>query len=758
MTDIIDQLEKKPISRADFLKGSGALVVTFSIPLGLASPADARVKHPNLYTTPVPTQLDSWLAIKPDGKVTVFTGRNDSGQHKQTSFAQFIADELDVRFEDISILMSDTSLTPDQGPSSASDGLMNGSRPLRRAAAEARLKLLELAAAKFGVPVAQLSVSEGVVTVKGDASKRVTYGELIGNQRFNVALGVVRDNRLGPERSVDVRGRAQLKSPSEFKVVGKSIPQTTIPAKVRGTYPRAHTVRVPGMVHGRLVMPPTYGAHLVSVDGFKKKIKGIIKVVVKGDFVGVVAETEWAAIQGAENLKTTWTEAAELPGSGALYSSMRAAKPTSKRTLIDSGNAPTAIAGAAKSLQADYHYPIQNHGPIAPSCAVVDVRPDQVTVWSHSQAPFHSAHSVADVLGIAHDKVRLIWVESSGLYGRADPDDAPPAAALLSQAVGKPVRLVWTRQQEHGWGPVAPASTFSLRAGLDASGKIVGWDHEEWSYGYFTYGQELALLQVKKADPQQVFNAALFQRPPYSIANVRAVGTSVPPVLRGLYMRSPGTIQYAFAAEQFMDELAAASGQDPIEFRLRHATDKRLIAVLEAARDASGWQKRTFPNNAKGTKPRVVTGRGIAVVANQQQTYVATVAEIEVDRVTGKVRAKRMVVAVDPGIVVNPDGINAQIEGATLYGLSRVLKEQVIFDKKKVLTPDWSGYDILRFTETPPVKIALVDRKDLEPGGIGEPPNTVVPGAVGNAFFDATGVRMRQLPLTPARVKAALKA
>jgi CO/xanthine dehydrogenase Mo-binding subunit len=386
------------------------------------------------------------------------------------------------------------------------------------------------------------------------------------------------------------------------------------------------------------------------------------------------------------------------------------------------------------------------------------VKPDRVTIWSHSQAPFHSQHSVAKILGIDHEKVRLIWVESSGLYGRADPDDAPPAAAYLSQQVGRPVRLVWTRQQEHGWGPVAPASTFSFRGGVDASGKIVGWEQQEWSYGYFTYGQELALIQAQAGNPQQVSNGAIFQRPPYAIANQKAIATSVPPVLRGLYMRSPGYIQYVFAGEQFMDELALAAGADPIEFRLKHATDKRLIGVLEAVREAAGWTKRTSPQNAPGSKPRVVTGRGVAVIANQQLCYVATVAEIEVDRVTGKVRVKRMVQAVDPGLIVNPEGLKAQIEGATIYGVSRALKEQVVFDRKRVTSADWAGYDILRFTETPEIKIAMINRTDLEPGGVGEPPNTTPPGAIGNAFFDATGVRMRQAPFTPARVRAALKA
>jgi nicotinate dehydrogenase subunit B len=600
-----------------------------------------------------------------------------------------------------------------------------------------------------------LSVANGIVSVTGDPSRKVAYGELIGNQRFDVVLKV--SNEDSP--TLDVLGQAQPKDPSQYTIVGRSIPAAEIPHKVTATWPRVHNVRLPGMLHARLILPPSPGAHVVKVGTLPTGADGV-RVVRKGDFVAVVARTEWAAIRAAENLDVTWSQAQTLPGNDGVFAYLRTAAPQfPEQVAKKTGDVDAAMKGAAKTFAAEYNYPSQNHGMIGPSCGVADVRGSEATVYAGTQDPATTRASIAKLLHIPEQSVRVIPVEPSGCYGRLGLDDATVGAAFISQQVGRPVRVQMTRGQEHTWEPLQPPSTFTLRAGVDASGKVIAWDHEEWTWGFV--GDELAPMLV----PAGRITAASppFTRLPgggeislYAFDNMFVRGRGAPALLRGLYMRSPGRIQVNFAGEQFMDEIAAATGQDPIAFRLRHTTDARTVEVLNAVAQASGWQTRPSPNPGAHSSERIARGRGVAVVASQRSTYVATVAEVEVDRRTGNVRVRKMTVAVDPGIVINPDGIRAQIEGATIYATSRALKEEIKYDRAKLTSSDWLTYPILRFTEVPEIQIALLNRPELPPGGIGEPPNTTPPAAIGNAIFDAVGVRLRQLPYTAARVKAAL--
>ncbi len=783
MTTTLPHSLAKSFSRTTFVKGAGALVVGFGLPLALAPTAAAdAVPFPNLD----PSQLDSWLAIASDGSVTVFTGRDDTGQHKETSYAQIVGDELDVPFSAITVIMGDTARVVNQGGSEASDGLLNGAKPLRHAAAEARQVLLGLAAARLGVPASQLSVANGVVRVTATPSQAVSYAELIGGRRFDTPLSV-----SGSGTTIDVAGSvpAQIKDPSQYTLVGQSIPSPAIPKMVTATWPRVPNVRLPGMVHARVVLPPDVGVHLVSVDGFRSRPAGLIKVVSRGDFLAVVAEEEWQAIQALASIKTTWTAPpAALSGNGEVFTYLRTSPVLAQSLTVPVvGNVDTALAGASRTFSAQYDFPNQSHGMLAPSCAVADVHGAQAICWSGTQSPFSTQASIAAITGLPTTSVRVIALYNSGAYGREGTDDVAPAAAYLSQQVGRPVKLQWMRQQEQAWEPTYPPSAFSFRAGVDATGQIVAWDHQEWSWA--ANSADLPTQFVARA-PLVTTGTPSF-RPPgggdvaaYAFANMRVRGNAVTPQLRGAAMRSPGRIQVNFAGEQFVDEIASATGQDPIAFRLRHLSNNtdpytlvsiqpRMANVLQTAQTASGWVPRPSPGPGARSNARVVSGRGVAIVASQRSSYIANVAEVEVDRHTGKVTVTRMYVTVDAGQIVNPTGIRAQIEGATIYSTSRALHEQVVFTRAKVIDADWVTYPILRFVDVPQaITITLLDQPTLSPAGsfanggmgsyvnsgIGEPPNTVVPAAIGNAIFDATGVRIREAPFTPARVRAALKA
>jgi nicotinate dehydrogenase subunit B len=742
-------------TRSDFLKAGGALVVGFAIP-GVASASTAATAQAGRYGYVDPAKLDSWIAVAQDGTVTYFTGRIDFGQHKQTAFSQIVAEELDVPYAAVHAVMGDTARTPNQGPSTASNGLLDGAKPLRHAAAEARRVLLELASERLGVPVSHLVVTDGVVSVNGESERQVPYGALIGGRRFGTTLSVTHPDSA----TVDVQGTATLKDPRNYRIVGQSIPAVDITPKVSARWPRVHNVRLSGMLHARLVLPPTPGAHVARIGGLRGTVPDVVQVVHDGDLVAVVAKTEWAAIKGAEAVDVTWTEAS-LPSNNAVFDYLRGAPAIYPvhQTFKPVGDVDAVLGGAHRTFEAVYDYPAQNHGMIGPSCGVAEFRDGELVAYAGTQDPPTTREAIAKLLGLPKSSVRVIPVESSGCYGRLGVDDATVAAAFLAKKVGRPVRVQLMRAQEHVWEPVQQPSSFTLRAGIDANGKIIAWDQQEWTWGWDETELPLRLVPGEglKSDTEPLFRQpGGGESSSYQFGAMRGRGYTAAPLLRGTAMRSPGRIQINFAGEQFMDEIAAATKQDPIAFRLRHTSDPRTIAILKRAAEASGWETRPSPSGEAHTAARIAKGRGIAVVSNQRNSYVATVAHVEVDRQTGKVAVKRIVVAADAGIVVNPVGIRAQIEGATIYATSRSLKEEVAYDKSKVLTKDWVSYPILRFSEVPQIEIALIDRKDVLPGGIGEPPNTTPAAAIGNAIFDATGVRIRRLPYTPSRVRAAL--
>jgi CO/xanthine dehydrogenase Mo-binding subunit len=722
------------IDRRQFLAGGGALVVAFGLPAG------ARGQAPTAAAS-----LDAWLAVGADGAVTVFCGKVELGTGVETALAQIVAEELDVAVARVTMVLGDTWRTPNQGPTVGSKTLQLGGPPLRQAAAAARQTLLELAAARLGSPVERLVVRDGVVMVEGESRRRLGYGELIGGRRFNRA----------------VPPRVAVKPPDRYHVVGTSARRVDIPGKVRGTHLYVQNVRVPGMLHGRVVRPPAVGATLASVDEASIRAIPGARVVVRGNFVGVVAEREELAIRAARALRVTWTEGAGLPATD-VYEAIRSAS-TTDRVLRNKGDVTAALGGARHVQRATYQTPFQMHASIGPSCAVADVRPGQTTIWSGTQGAWGLRDAIAQLLGVPPEGVRVIWVEASGCYGHNGADDAAADAALLSAAVGRPVRVQWMRHDEHGWEPKGPAMVVDVRAALDAAGAVLAWDYAVRTPTHSTRpggeGGNLLAGQLVGLRPRAgLTGGERNAEHPYAFANdrvtVRWQSTSRvrPSALRGL-----GAPQNTYANESFMDELAAAAQVDPIEFRLRHLTDPRATAVIEAVAKLARWTSRPSPApRAESDGP--ARGRGVAYARYENRNaYVAVVTEVAVHRGTGAVRVVRVWVAHDCGLVVNPDGVRNQIEGNVLQTVSRALKEEVAFDRRGVTSLDWTSYPILTFSEAPEsVEITLIDRPDQPAVGAGEPAACPVPAAIANAIFDAVGARVRTMPFTADRVRKAL--
>jgi CO/xanthine dehydrogenase Mo-binding subunit len=720
-------------SRRDFLERSGALVVSFGLPAGALAQAG-----------PPPTQdLDAWLAIATDGHVTAFCGKVELGTGVETAIAQLVAEELDVAVGQVNLVMGDTERCPDQGPTVGSRTLQSAGPQLRQAAADARQTLVNLAAARLGVPVGSLGVEEGVVT--GPGGRRVTYAELLGGGRLDGKLVV----------------RGQLKARTAMTVVGKPMPRVDLPGKVYGTHPYLHNLVVPRMLHGRVLRSPRAGATVAAVDATSVAgLPGNVRVVGLGNFVGVVAEREQQAIAAAAAVRVTWAGGAELPDAQALPTALKTA-PATERVAQANGDVEAALATAARTASAEYFVPFQMHGSIGPSCAVADVRADGATLWSATQSSFLTRASVATLLGLPAEQVRLIWVEGSGCYGHNGADDVTADAALLSRAVGAPVRAQWTRADEHGQEPKGPAMAITVRGGLDPRGRVVAWDARVYSATHSsrpsggTPGNLLAGVELGLPRGAGVTGAERNARPSYRFPNDRIrLSLLESTVFRTSALRGLGSPQNTFAIESFMDELAAAAGVDPIAFRLRHLQDPRAVAALEEVAKLARWDPRPSPQ-----ADRVAgRGRGVAFVQyDNAGAYVGMVVEVRVDPASGKVRVERVHVAHDCGLIVNPDGVRNQIEGNVIQALSRALLEEVRFDRQAVTSLDWASYPILRFSDAPEaIAISLIDRRDQPSLGAGEPATAPVLAAVANAIFDATGARLRSVPFTPERVKAAL--
>ena len=750
-------------SRREFFQDAG-LLVGFSLLDPTLAP---RVFAQSPAAGPAPQRLDGWIHIGRDGSVQVLTGKVDIGMGVETALKQIVAEELDVALASVSFVMGDTSTTPDQGGVGGSTSISLGANPLRNAAATARAALLQRASQRLGAPVDQLQVHNGVVTVGGDAARAVSYGALAAAGDLADPLKVI-----GQGFGLNVQGSGKPKEPSKYTLVGTSVPRDDLAPKILGKYQYVTDVRVPGMLHGRVVRPAGVGAALKSVDDTAAKaVPGFVRTVVKGNFAGVVAENEWAAIKSAKALKVTWTAPA-MPFSGdvALFEYLRSATPKSTRETVKQGDAAGAIAGAAKRVEATYEFPFQSHATMGPGCAVADVQPNGVTtVWSGAQKPHAVQRAFADLLGVPLERVRVVWVADAGSYGRAGFEDVACDALLLSQAVGKPVRVQWMRDDMTAWGPKGPPVLSVMRAGLDAAGNVVGLEYESRAFS----GNEIAAVPLTKGNylgaqlsgiaPDyggDEFAEWSRMAPAYTFPNVRAVAHIINgfhPVaspLRSTHLRDPEGPAVSFAVESFIDELAVASGMDPIDFRLKHFADPRARAVLEAVAQKAGWQTRVSPNPAASGD--VVTGRGVSLGV-RNGTYVGTVADVEVNRRTGAVRVKRFVCAHDCGLVINPDGLTRTIEANLMQSISRTLKEEVVFDRSTVRSVDWTTYPVARAADVPDaVDVVLIDRKDVPPGGAGEPSSRGVPAAICNAIFDATGARVRRIPFTPTRVKAAM--
>jgi CO/xanthine dehydrogenase Mo-binding subunit len=761
-------------SRRRFLHGTGVLVVGFSAAgladrLGVAGPALAQG------TRATDGQLDSWLAIAADGSVTAYTGKCELGQGIETAQTQLVAEELAVAVGRVRIIQCDTSITPDQGTTSGSQSHPTNfnQRSLAQAAATARDALMTLAAERLGVAADQLTITGGVVSAKSDSSRKVTYGELVGGKKFTRALSA----------------NARRKPAAEWTVLGSPVPRVDMPAMATGQLVFVHNVRVPGMVHGRVVRPPEVGATLISVDERSvADLPGVIKVVVRKNFVGVVAERPWQAIQAAGKLKTTWSAGAGLPPPAQFEQHLRT-QPSRDALSVDSGDVPDALAKAATVVKSTYLHPYQMHGSIGSSCAVADVKSTSATIWSASQAVWGLKSASATLLGLPTEAVRVIFARGSGCYGINGADTVSYDAALLSQAVGRPVRVQLSRKDEMAWENYGFAYVIDQRVGIGANGTIVAWDYESWSPslggrpGYdrpgnvvtgMLAGFEPATVAPRSpaAAPGGRFNNGSNSSPSYITGCVGGScgGTGVVKSERVLThtirspfftgpLRSPSRLQNTFAHESMMDEVASHVKADPVAFRLRHLSDPRLKEVVAAAAKAAQWEARPSPRPGRPAGG-VASGRGLSCVLYEGDNgYCALVADVEVDQVSGRIVVKRFVAAQDCGPISNPDGMKNQIEGGLLQGMSRALGEEVTWDDTKVTSIDWRTFHSLTLgADMPAIETILINRPGEEAMGAGETAITLVASAIGNAVFDATAARLRQVPFTAERVKAALAA
>jgi nicotinate dehydrogenase subunit B len=726
-------------NRREFTAGLGAIVVAFSLDPNLAR---GQERLPGSLQTN--RRLDGWIRINADGTATIFTGKVELGQGILTALAQIAAEELDLPLSRIKMISGDTGQTPNEGQTAGSQSIENSGTALRMAAAEARAILIDLAAKRLGVAADQLTVADG--TIAAPDGRKVGYGD------------------LNPDLDREASAKASPKPPAAHKIVGKSISRFDIPAKVTGGAAFVQDMRLPGMLHGRVVRPPRYGSKLDSVDeAAVKAMPGVVAVVRDGSFLGVVAEREEQAINArAALLKSAkWTLGPELPDPARLFDVIKSLPSKDATIGVKQGPEPAN----ARTFEAVYTKPYMSHASIGPSCSVAEFKDGKMTVWTHSQGVFPLRAELAKTLKMPTAALRCVHVEGSGCYGHNGADDVAVDAALLARALpGRPVRLQWMRDDEFGWEPYGPAMVMRAKAALGGDGKIADWDYEVWSNTHSTRPQSTdgtnVLAAWYLAEPQKMGPPAGIPQPAgggdrnaiplYDFPRQRVIHHFVQDMpIRVSALRTLGAYANVFALESFMDELAVAAGVDPIAFRLAHLNDPRARAVIEAVAKKAGW---TAGEKGNGTR-----GRGIGFAKYKNLAcYVAVVAEVEVDRGSGMVRVPRAVATVDAGLIINPDGLTSQIEGGIVQSVSWTLKEEVRFDQSGILTRDWASYPILIMPEAPKVEVELINRPNERPLGAGEGSQGPAVAAVVNAFANATGKRIRDLPLNPARVKAVL--
>ena len=697
--------------------------------------------------------VEPLVCISASDHVIGFCGHVDLGTGIRTALAQIVAEELDIAAERVEMVLGDTARAPDQGPTIASNSIQKAAPPLRSAAAQARAALLELAAEQLGSDIAGLEVVQGRISVR-NSDRGMTFGELIGSGRIHLEL-----NEAQP-----------LKATSDYRVVGKRQSRVDIPAKATGRFVYVHDVRVDGMLHGRVVRPPYVGidhgpfvgTSLVSVDRESiAHLPGIVAVVVEGDFIGVVAEQEEQAAAAAEALRVEWKPVPELPGLADLAAAL-AANPSTPRRLQDKGNVEAALAGAAQRLPRRYVWPYQLHASIGPSCAVADVRSDGAAVWSGTQNPHDLRNDIARLLGMAVATVEVIRMEAAGCYGRNCADDVSADAALLSRAVGRPVRVQLTREQEHLWEPKGTAQLIEVDGGLDADGHATAYDFQS---RYPSNGAStLALLLTGRIPPiPPVWEMGdRTSVAPYDYRNMRVTIHDMAPIVRASWLRGVSALPNTFAHESWIDEAAAAAAVDPIEYRLRYLHDPRARELVLQTAERANWQPHTTWGSL-GADGDVLHGRGFAYALyihgkfpGEQAAWSAWVADVEVNRKSGDVFVTRITNGHDAGLMINPAGVQHQIHGNVIQSISRATREAVPFSHGMPAAREWGGYPIITFPELPKIDTLMIDRPEQPPLGVGESASVPSAAAIANAIYDACGVRFREPPFTPEKIRAGL--
>jgi nicotinate dehydrogenase subunit B len=697
--------------------------------------------------------FETFIKITADGTVTAFNGHVDLGTGIRTALGQIVAEELDVSFARVIVVLGDTSRVPNQGATIASETIQITAVPLRQAAAQARHFLLARAAARLELPVDYLSVEDGLI--RGHDNRSVSYGELIAGETIRLELA---DDVL-------------VKAVDAYTIVGQSVPRVDLPAKATGELVYVHDVRVPGMLHGRVVRPPYagvdagdfVGTSLIAVDETSvRDIPGVVAVVRIGDFVGVVTEREENAVKAAAQLKVTWKPTPTLPNLKDIETALRA-NPSTPRVLIDKGGVDAAIDAASKAMQRTYVWPYQMHGSIGPSCAVADVGDDAVRVWSGTQSPHPLRTDLAILLRRPEAEIDVIRMEAAGCYGRNCADDVSADAVLLSRAVGRPVRVQLTREQEHAWEPKGTAQLMDVNGGLNADGSVAAYD---FATRYPSNGAPtLALLLTGMIAPvPDVFHMGdRTAIPPYDYDALRVVAHDMPPIVRASWLRGVSALPNTFAHESYIDELATEAGVDPIEYRLRYLKDPRAVDLVNAVAKRADWTPRPVWKEP-AAEGDIVRGRGFAYALYVHSKFPgygaawsAWIADVAVNKTTGDVSVTRVVAGQDSGLMINPDGVRHQIHGNVIQSTSRALMEEVSFDRNSVTSREWGAYPIITFPDIPKIDVLMLPRPDQPPLGVGESASVPSAAAIANAIFDATGVRFRELPFTPERILAGLR-